>query len=145
MFIVWPPFQHCWSNISFVFTNCNSLQHFTAQQHFLATRRSCLCISNNIGQQCFWTWPNCQTFVAKQILNVGPTMFDRLARTLLYNVLLFARACPQGYYCDDSIASYENYEMTILLQWNNQLLQLLEFNLFKQCLNPSFFSSINIC
>ncbi len=31
-------------------------------------------------EQCFWTWPNGQTFVAKQILNVGAAMFDRLAR-----------------------------------------------------------------
>ncbi len=72
-------------------TNCNNLHHFTTQQHFLATRRSCLCISNN------FIVPKCSTAMfldvaklsninCKANLKCFRTMFDCLGRAWFHTV-----------------------------------------------------------
>ncbi len=63
--------KHCSTNNFFASSKKTFVKNITPQMLLLL-----------LVKQCFWLWPNGQTFFCKQISNVGPITFGRLARTL---------------------------------------------------------------
>ncbi len=71
---IWPPFKHCLSNISFVIVKQTSLAYnFSAacnipkQQGVRACAFALTLLFQSVGQQCFFMWPDGQTFFVRQI------------------------------------------------------------------------------
>ncbi len=75
-------FFYCWKTATTCSISVSS--NISQQQGVPASALAMNLLFRNVGQQCFWTWPNNQTLFVKRIQNVWLIVFDRLARALRY-------------------------------------------------------------